>query len=423
VTRTEKQEITADQGPRRLLGLPRAVWLLGWVSLATDAATEAIYPLLPFFLTTVLGAGAVSLGLIEGAAEATNSLLKIVAGRKADRSRSKRPLVLAGYIISSAVRPLIAVAQTWAHVFTVRVFDRIGKGIRGAPRDAMLASWATSTNRGKVYGFHRAMDHTGAVLGPVAASLFLWFYPGGYRTLFALTIIPGAIAVALIFLVNEDAPAEPAVVSGLGRTVAQKENVTGRSEPLPGRLKAFLLVLALFMLGNSTDAFLLLKLTDAAGGVQFIPLMWAALHIVKASVSLVGGSWSDKIGRRAVIAVGWMIYAVVYAGFALSSSLTMLLVWFLLYGFYFGLTEGTEKALVADLAPAARRGFAFGLFNAVQGLGGLAASVVFGLVWTAVSPSAAFAMGAALALISSGLLFAVIPSRSADVLPTRSADL
>ena len=176
------------------------------MSLATDAASEAIYPLLPFFLTQVLGAGAVSLGIVEGAAEAANSVLKILSGRLADRSRAKRPIVIAGYALSSAVRPLIALAQSWTHVFTVRFVDRIGKGIRGAPRDAMLATWATPSTRGKVYGFHRAMDHAGAVVGPAVASLFLLFYPGEYRTLFALTIIPGAIAVLLIFFVRENDP-------------------------------------------------------------------------------------------------------------------------------------------------------------------------------------------------------------------------
>src|SRR5262245_60040931 len=198
--------------------LPRPVWLLGWVSLATDAATEAIYPLLPFFLTSVLGAGAVSLGVIEGAAEAVNSVLKIASGRLADRSRAKRPIVLVGYTVSSAVRPLIAVAQTWAHVLAIRVADRVGKGVRSSPRDAMLASFASEGTRGRVFGFHRAMDHAGAVIGPLAATAFLFFYPGAYRTLFALTIIPGAIAVALLFMVRE----EP-VASGFSRTTRAPE--------------------------------------------------------------------------------------------------------------------------------------------------------------------------------------------------------
>jgi MFS family permease len=388
-----------------MFGLPRAVWLLGWVSLATDAASEAIYPLLPFFLTRVLNASAVSLGIVEGAAEAANSLLKIASGRMADRSSSKRPLVLFGYGISSSVRPLIALATSWVQVFTVRVFDRVGKGIRGAPRDAMLATWAEPTTRGKVYGFHRAMDHMGAVIGPALASLFLLFFPDRYRTLFALTIIPGTIAVLLILLVPEsDAhPKHP-------EHPAHPEHPVQR---LSSRFYAFMSVLALFALGNSTDAFLLLKLTDAAGSARFIPLMWAALHLVKAAVSIVGGGWSDRIGRRAVIATGWLIYAVVYAGFAASTSLTALLVWFMIYGFYFGFAEGTEKALVADLVSPALRGTAFGIYNAVIGLGALLASVVFGAVWSAYSASVAFGLGAGLALLATLALLFVVPRGTA----------
>jgi MFS family permease len=382
-------------------GLPKPVWLLGWVSLATDSATEAIYPLLPFFLTRVLGAGAVSLGIVEGVAEAANSVLKILSGRIADRSARKRPLVLFGYSVSSLARPLIAVTTSWPQVFTVRVLDRVGKGVRGAPRDAMLATWATPQTRGKVYGFHRAMDHAGAVLGPALASAFLFFFPDRYRTLFALTIFPGAIAVALILLVPEEAPSstEPAL---------RRVSPTDARQELPRAFTMFMLVLTLFALGNSSDAFLLLKLTDAAGSVKYVPLMWAALHVVKAATSVVGGSWSDRIGRRTVIALGWLVYAVVYAGFAVSATLEALVPWFLVYGFYFGFAEGTEKALVADLAPDARRGLAFGIYNAVQGIGALAASVVFGVLWSVSGPAAAFGVGAALALASTALLFATV---------------
>jgi MFS family permease len=390
--------------------LPRAVWLLGWVSLATDAASEAIYPLLPFFLTQVLGAGAVALGVVEGAAEAANSLLKIVSGRLADRGRAKRRLVLFGYGVSSAVRPLIAITTTWTQVFIVRVFDRVGKGIRGAPRDAMLAAWATPTTRGKVYGFHQGMDNLGAVIGPALATVFLLLYPGHYRTLFTLTIIPGAIAVGLIFLVPDEEVSRPVLSSGEGKVDADAAS-DFRVPPLPRRFHAFMAVLALFMLGNSTDAFLLLRLTDAAGGAQYIPLMWAGIHVVKSTVSVVGGSWSDRIGRRTVIAIGWLVYAVVYAGFAVSTSLTALLTWFLIYGFYFGFAEGTEKALVADLSPASRRGTAFGIYNAVSGLGALTASVIFGVIWKLYGAPAAFGTGAALALVATALLFIVVPAQ------------
>lgn len=382
--------------------LPRGVWLLGWVSLATDAASEGIYALLPFFLTTVLGAGALSLGIVEGAADAVNSVLKLASGRWSDRTERRRPLVVAGYALSSAVRPLMSLAASWTQVFAVRFVDRIGKGIRGAPRDAWLASLATPETRGRVFGFHRGMDHAGAIVGPVVASLFLVAFPGQYRALFALSIVPGLIAVLLVTLVREaDHPVtRSSVVAGADVPV-----------PLPPRLRRFLLVLAVFTLGNSTDAFLLLRLTDAAGGPQAVPLMWAALHVVKASASFVGGAWSDRVGRPRVIALGWCVYAAVYLGFAASRTLPVLLTWFLVYGVYFGLTEGTEKALVADLSPPASRGTAFGLLTAVQGFGALAASLLFGVIWTAWGSAAAFGTGAGLAMVATAALLVALRER------------
>jgi MFS family permease len=389
--------------------LPRAVWLLGWVSFATDAATEAVYPLLPFFLTTVLGAGAVSLGVIEGAAEAVNSLLKLVSGRASDKPRAERPLVLLGYSLSSAAKPFIALATGWVQVFTVRILDRMGKGIRSAPRDAMLASWATSSNRGQVYGFHQAMDNLGAVVGPTLATVFLLAYPSRYRTLFALTIIPGAISVLLILLIREKgstAGLKAGTTTASG--VVQGCSPANPADRLPSRFTRFMIVLAIFSLGNSTDAFLLLRLTNVAGDARFVPLMWAGINAVKSVVSLLAGGWSDRIGRRAVITTGWIVYAIVYAGFAVSSSLTALLAWFLVYGFYFGFAEGTEKAFVADLAPASRRGTAFGIYNSVIGLGALAASIVFGILWSAYGAPVAFGVGASLALLSTALLFVTV---------------
>jgi MFS family permease len=327
--------------------------------------------------------------------------------------------VLLGYSVSSIARPFIAITTSWTQVFVVRVLDRVGKGVRGAPRDALLAAWATPTTRGKVYGFHRAMDHLGAVVGPALASAFLYFYPGDYRTLFALTIVPGAIAVGLIFFVKEPestvrAPSPRSIVgeahtADVGRAAPiGGVSATAGGAPLPREFRNFMLVLSLFTLGNSTDAFLLLKLTDVAGSVKWVPLMWSALHVVKATVSVIGGSWSDTIGRRTVIAIGWLVYAVVYVGFALTNALVPLFAWFLLYGFYFGFAEGTEKALVADLAPAERRGLAFGIYNAVQGLGALTASVVFGVIWKRYGAPAAFGAGGALALVATALLFVTV---------------
>ncbi|HTL02453.1 MAG TPA: MFS transporter [Vicinamibacterales bacterium] len=385
--------------------LPKGVWILGGVSLLNDMATESVYPLLPFFLTTVLGAGAVSLGVIEGAAEAVASVLKVISGRLSDRWNRRKPIVVAGYGVSAAARPFIGLAGSWITVFVLRFIDRVGKGVRGAPRDAMLAELADQTNRGRVYGFHQAMDHIGAVVGPLLATAFLVFYPGRYRMLFALTAIPGALTVLLLRWAKEPETAPPVTRdSGLGI------RDSGIRTPLPRPLVQYLIVLSIFMLGNSSDAFLLLRLTDAAGGPKFIPLLWAALHVVKTVSSVVGGSASDRFGRRRLIAGGWTVYALVYVGFALSASLTMLVVWFMLYGVYYGCVEGSERALIADFALPSQKGTAFGIYNGVAGLGALISSVVFGVLWKMFGPAVAFTSGAALAIAAAILLFILVPA-------------
>lgn len=471
-------------GHQGVFGLPPTVWRLGFTSLATDAASESIYPLLPVFLSRVLGASAFSLGVIEGVAEGVNSLLKIVSGYFSDKWRRRQPIVVAGYALSSAVRPFIALVASWPQVLAIRVTDRVGKGIRTAPRDAILAGWAEPHTRGRVYGFHRAMDHVGAIVGPAFASLFLLAFPDRYRVLFALTAIPGAIAVWLLFGVEEGpgrasaASAEPVLPSdrtqpGVGAKPVQSVNgeqpdeeagvksappaigcsergagaapvpssaarveratalesmepanlgspvagaFVGASQPvrgtvLGGPFLSYLGVLAVFTLGNSSDAFLLLRFTDLGLPVAWVPLVWAALHGVKALSSVIGGTASDKLGRRPVIVSGWAVYAAVYAGFAVTESVTALLVLFLVYGLYYGLTEGTEKALVADLVPAASRGTAFGIYNAVLGVGAMGASLIFGAIWTWVGAATAFALGAVLALVASAMLYLLVPGQ------------
>ena len=409
--------------------IPRPVWLLGWSSLFTDAATEMIYPVLPVYLARVLGAGAFSLGLIEGVAEAVNSLLKVAAGWASDRWTRRKPIVIGGYALSSAARPLIAFTSTWPQVLLIRVLDRTGKGIRGAPRDVMLARFATSSTRGRVFGFHRAMDHTGAILGPLIATAILFFAPGEYRLLFGLTLIPGAIAVALLFLVPEpdsaidspgplrgNRPTTPDEKTHVGR-VPLSESAGGPADRLPKPLIAFLAVLLVFSLGNSADAFLLLRLSDVLGSATYIPLLWAGLHVVKASLSTWGGALSDRLGRKRVIIVGWTIYAVVYLGFATARDAWALIAWFLVYGSYFAFTEGAEKALVADLTPTGRQGTAFGVYNAVLGIGALAASVAFGFLYERFGAPAAFATGAALAALAAVLLLCIRtpPNRDAMI--------
>ena len=386
--------------------LPRSVKLLGWTSLFTDAATEAIYPLLPVFLTRVLGATPMSLGIIEGAADAVSSLLKLAAGRVSDRTGRRKPLVLLGYAIAGLARPLVALAGTWQQVFAVRLTDRVGKGLRGAPRDAMLGALAPEDGRGRVFGFHRAMDHTGAIVGPLAAASFLWFFPGQYRALFALTIIPGLIAFALLLLVPEvRATRDGNREARHGTTDTPRSAAVGAgTASVPPPLKRFLVVLAIFTLGNSTDAFLLLRLSDAGLATAYLPLAWAGLHVVKASLSTLGGRLSDQYGRSRLIIAGWIVYAVVYAGLAISASLVALLAWFLVYGIHFALVEGSEKALVADLTPASLQGTAFGWYNTVLGLGALAASVLFGALWEGFGPRTAFLTGSGLALAAAAML-------------------
>jgi MFS family permease len=383
------------------------VWLLGWVSFFTDVASEIIYPLLPLFLARVLGAGALSLGIIEGVAEASNSLLKVIAGQVSDRFNRRKPLVLFGYGLSSAVRPLMAIVGSWPQVLALRFVDRMGKGIRGAPRDAILARFADERTRGRIFGFHRAMDHLGAVCGPLIASLFLFLYPESYRALFALTIVPGTLVVLLLLRLPADDVAEAAPVDP-GAPSAPPASAAGALaewRQLPRRFYMVMSVMLLFTLGNSADAFLLLRLEGVGVAPAFIPLLWSALHIVKSSSSLIGGSLSDRFGRPALIGAGWLLYALVYAGFAVFDAPVPTIVLFLIYGLYFGLSEGPEKALVADYAPASARGTAFGIYTAVLGVGGLLASVGFGLIWTMWNPPAAFAVGALLSLFASALLF------------------
>jgi MFS family permease len=372
--------------------LPKPIRLLGWVSLLTDAATEAVYPLLPVFITQVLGGPPVALGIVEGAADATSSLLKIVAGRWSDRRRIRKPIVVAGYTVSSLIRPFVAIATSWTHVFAIRVADRVGKGLRSAPRDAMLASLAPAGERGRVFGYHWGMDHAGAAVGPLLATIFLYFSPDNYRVLFALTIVPGLLAVATLLRVPESGGDQPST----------KAEFTSR--PLPPPLKRYLVILSIFMLGNSSDAFLLLQLSNAGVPLIGLTMLWSAQHGIKALLSMYGGSLSDRIGRRSLIMGGWLIYAVVYAGFAFSSSIGALIGWFLLYSVYFTATEGTEKALIADLSSNDVRATAYGWHAAVQGVGALAAGIFFGVVWQTLGAPAAFMTGAALAVIAAAAL-------------------
>lgn len=362
---------------------------LSVVSFLTDVATEMTYPLLPLFLSTVLGASAMAVGAIEGAAESTAALLKLGSGWLSDRVRRRKPLVLLGYGIASLIRPLIGLAQSVTQVLAVRVTDRVGKGIRTSPRDALIADSVDPAIRGRAFGFHRAADHAGAVVGPLLAFALLRWTEMDLRQLFLLTIVPGALAVAaLVFGVRE-----------VPRVTEPSKQFDPRAR-LGRRFWAFLAVLFVFTLGNSTDAFLLLRAADLGVAPALVPILWAMLHVVKSASSTPGGALSDRLGRKPLLIAGWLVYAGVY--FLLGRAQAEWHAWalFAVYGIYFGLTEGVEKALVADLVPADRRGAAFGWYNLALGLGALPASLIFGAIWDRQGPAAAFTFGAGMALVA-----------------------
>lgn len=365
------------------------------------------------FITQVLGGPPVALGIVEGAADATSSTLKIISGRWSDRLGRRKPMTVAGYVLSSAVRPFVAIASSWVQVFLIRVTDRVGKGIRGAPRDAMLAALAPPGELGRVFGYHWAMDHAGAAVGPLLATAFLWFAPDSYRLLFALTVVPGALAVATLLRVPESGSTarrggslDPPEARGTqdGISAGGSKDPPLRSSRLPAPLKRYLWIMSIFTLGNSSDAFLLLQLSNVGTPMMGLTLLWSAQHTIKAALATWGGELSDQVGRRTMIVAGWFIYALVYAGFAWSTSQQALVGWFLVYSTYAAAVEGSEKALIANLTPNEQHATAFGWHAAVQGFGALAAGLSFGAIWQTFGAQAAFLTGAGLALIAALLL-------------------
>jgi MFS family permease len=380
--------------------LDRNVKVLGAVSLLTDASSEMIYPLLPAFLTGPLRSGPALLGVIEGLAETVAALVKIVSGHVSDRRPRRKPLVVLGYGISSVARPLVALATSPAHVLAVRIADRFGKGVRGAPRDALLAEVTAPGARGRAYGFHRAMDHAGAMVGPLLASTVLLFTEN-LRLVFAAAAVPAALAMATLVLGVREGSRPPAATPAPAQP--------GPTGPLASGLKRYLVVLAVFTLGNSSDTFLLLRAQEAGLPLALIPALWAWHHLVKAGASTWGGTLSDRAGRKRAILLGWAVYGLSYAGFAVAASPLAIVVLFAVYGGFHALTEGPERALVADLAGPEARGRAFGLFHAVTGAALLPASLLTGILWQRLGAPAALGTGAALAAVAALGLQLLVP--------------
>lgn len=391
--------------------LPRNVWVVTITSFLTDVSSEMIFNLIPLFLVNVLGVKTNIVGLIEGVAEATASLLKIVSGTISDRIGKRKSLAVLGYSLSAFSKPLLYFANSWGWVLFIRFSDRLGKGIRTAPRDSLLAGSINSENRGLAFGLHRAGDTAGAFVGLAIATWIIWVTQGNtnsltqatFQTVVLISIVPGILAVFILALGARE------ISSGRGsgsRFLISFNN-------LDRRFKAFLLVIFLFTLGNSADAFIILRAQERGLTVLQVMGMLLTFNAVYFLLATPIGALSDRVGRRIILLIGWIIYGLVYIGFAIAH--TGYQVWFIyaLYGIYYAMTEGTARALVADLVPQERRGTAYGLFHGTVGIAALPASLIAGLLWQGIGgwagfgPSAPFLFGAALSL-TAGVLFAIL---------------
>jgi MFS family permease len=380
--------------------LPKAVWRLGWVSFFTDVATEMSYPLLPAFLAT-MGAAGVWLGWVEGVAESVSAFVKYFAGAASDKATVRKPYVVAGYTLSSLVRPLLSLAVAPWQVVALRATDRVGKGVRSAPRDAIIAASVTPETRAYSFGFHQMMDNLGAVFGPLLAFTLARAAHWDLRPIFAFAIVPGLCAVAvLVFGVKEPDVAPP------------KKDVGGRA-PLDARVKGYLFAVGVFSLGASADSFLLLRMSRQGLAVAWLPIAWLTLNAMKALTNVGGGRLSDRIGHKWTLLGGWALYAAVYAILPLAHTYTATWLVMLGYGFYYGLSEGAEKALLTELAPKEERGRAFGALHAITGAAVLPANAIFGFVFDT-RPELAFLIGATCAALGAILLATLVRSPRAQ---------
>jgi MFS family permease len=377
--------------------LPRNVKILGGASLLNDIASEMIYPLLPLYLFNVLRGNLFSLGIIEGAADSVASLLKLWSGSRSDQARRRKGLVVFGYSLAAITRPLIGVIVTPWQLLGLRVGDRIGKGVRTSPRDALIADSTGPAIRGRAFGFHRAMDHLGAAIGPLLAAGFLWLWPDQLRTLFLVTIVPGLLVVLLLIFGLQETPVAERVRERLHLTL----------QPFGGNFRLYLAALVVFTLGNSSDLFLLARAGQLGVAAALLPLLWCAFHVVKSSSNLLFGRAVDRFGPRPFLFAGWLVYAGVYLAFALATTAWQAWAFFLAYAIFYGLTEPAEKTLVANLAGSERKGLAYGWYNCAIGIATLPSSLIFGALYQAFGALAAFGWGAGLALVAVVLLAGV----------------
>lgn len=400
--------MTAETAPpeESATRLSPTVVRLGFVSLLTDVASDMIVPLLPIFLTTVLHASFGFVGAVDGAADTASSLLKILSGRLSDRVTRRKPLVVLGYVIAGLVRPLVAFALAPWHVLAVRVTDRVGKGLRTAPRDAWIASVTPDALRGRAFGLHRAMDNFGGFLGPLLGLLLHVGLGLSLRWTFALASVPGFIGI-LVLLTARDAGAAPQPTPIVA---ASTQEPSSPRVPLPRELVLFYVVLFFFALAGSSDAFVILRAKDAGASDTWVLLLWTGFSGVRAMLGTHGSMLSDKFGRRGMLLAGWFLYALVYVAFAFVDGVFGFALVLAVYAGFYAITEGTERALVADLAPTSARGTAFGVFHGVIGLAALPASLLFGAIADATDLKTAFLVDAGIAGVA-GLLLAVLLAR------------
>jgi MFS family permease len=384
---------------RRVLGINRNVFFLGIVSLLNDISSEMIFTIVPLFLLNVLGVGTPVIGLVGGLSDSTDAVFRIFSGWASDRLRRRKSLAVLGYSLSTLAKPFMYLASTWGAVLAIRFGDRVGKGIRTSPRDALVADSAPARERGRSFGFHRGMDTAGAVLGLALTAVIIYLVQGGglelslktYHWLVLVGVVPAVLAVlVLLFFVGERRRPQ---------TDTPREGFKGIGG-FDTRFKLFLAVMAAFTLGNSSDFFVILRAQNLGSSVLHVVLMLVVFNITYAVTALPAGTLSDRLGRRRIITMGWSIYVLVYLGFALASSLWQVWLLFAGYGVYYGMVEGTARAFVADLVPVEKRGTAYGLYHGVVGLALLPASLIAGWLWQAVNPAAPFYFGAALAFLA-----------------------
>jgi MFS family permease len=375
---------------KTIFALPRTVWLIGLISLVNDSASEMLYPLMPLYLASVLMAGPKALGIIEGIAEATSSIFKLVSGVIVDRTKKAKPWIVLGYSLAGIGRPLIAIASSWMWVLAIRFTDRMGKGLRSSPRDALLAESVNENQRGVTFGLHRSMDNAGAVIGPLLAALFLSMGVP-LRDIFLWAIVPAVITITLALCIKEPQREAVPLASKFSWSLAG----------MPNSFKRYLFVAGIFALANSSDMFLLLRAREAGVPQEQIPLLWAAISLITTVFGTPLSALSDTFGRKRFILIAWLAFACFYIAMGLPGiSIYQIFALFGVYGLFKAATEGVEKALVADMAPKGLAGTAFGWFNLITGMMLFPASFIFGWIYESIAPLYAFLFSGSCALIA-----------------------